>query len=554
VKRLIGFILPLVLIFSLLPGLSGTAADIGRVTLGVQYNGTLFHNATASNLSDRYTVVLDQPGRLRAVINSTALPGNARVEWRSADGVFVDWASTALDTNPYDMSVDLEAGIYMIDVISRRTGTADFSDTYNFTATATHADYNELECNNTLATAQLLATGQTVRAYLSYQDDIDIFRYDLARPGRLTVTVTGGSSGILLPQADIEWKDSNGVKMIGGHADFTALSNGRYSEFMDLEAGTYYIQISRRARHTGTYTLTGVIISANNNEVEPNNSLGMAQTLSPGQTVRGYLTYQDDVDIFRYVLPRAGRMTVNVTRDAAEGTRFPNWGANVRWLDSRGAVIGGSSSGFNFPYNGSMDLAAGTYFIEITGVAGANGRPNTGTYNLVVNDLLEQFDINVEIVPEAGGSAEGSGRYSSGASVTLRAIPQSGYRFEGWYEGGEQVESGEIFRFTAERDRSLQARFVQGAAPSPSPGASPSPSPSPEPSPSPPPEVSPAPSPVPSPQSPPSPPPSPAPPAPSPGGPTLPQTGMPFWPVFLPAALGLPALIIGGLMTKRKRK
>jgi hypothetical protein len=29
---------------------------------------------------------------------------------------------------------------------------------------------------------------------------------------------------------------------------------------------------------------------------------------------------------------------------------------------------------------------------------------------------------------------------------------------------------------------------------------------------------------------------------------------MPFWPVFLPAALGLPALIIGGLMTKRKRK
>ena len=41
-----------------------------------------------------------------------------------------------------------------------------------------------------------------------------------------------------------------------------------YDGSMDLEAGTYYIRISKAWEHTGTYELKAEFSPANNNEIE----------------------------------------------------------------------------------------------------------------------------------------------------------------------------------------------------------------------------------------------------------------------------------------------
>ncbi|MDR1439928.1 MAG: S-layer homology domain-containing protein, partial [Clostridiales bacterium] len=106
------------------------------------------------------------------------------------------------------------------------------------------------------------------------------------------------------------------------------------------------------------------------------------------------------------------------------------------------------------------------------------------------------YDITV--TAEAGGTATGAGGYAAGASVTVTAVPDAGYSFAGWYEGGILVPgAGAAYTFTAASNRALAARFLSTAAQdssdstSNSPGtsstsnitptASPSPSPTPAP-------------------------------------------------------------------------
>jgi hypothetical protein len=144
---------------------------------------------------------------------------------------------------------------------------------------------------------------------------------------------------------------------------------------MDLEAGTYFIEIIRLDNsYTGTYTLRGNFIPAGNNEIEPNNTRATAHLLTSGQTVKGFISLQDERDMYRYDLAQPGRLTVNITGDTLQY-------ANVQWLDIDGTQVRrAADSWLSSPYNVSMDLEAGTYFIEII----RNGNNYTGTYNLTI--------------------------------------------------------------------------------------------------------------------------------------------------------------------------
>ncbi|MDR1563929.1 MAG: polysaccharide deacetylase family protein [Oscillospiraceae bacterium] len=60
-----------------------------------------------------------------------------------------------------------------------------------------------------------------------------------------------------------------------------------------------------------------------------------------------------------------------------------------------------------------------------------------------------------------GGTVTGGGSYALGANVTLTATPNSGYTFDGWYEGGSKIPSaGAEYLFTVTANRTLEARFT----------------------------------------------------------------------------------------------
>jgi uncharacterized repeat protein (TIGR02543 family) len=269
---------------------------------------------------------------------------------------------------------------------------------------------NELEPNDTIEDAQLLVSGQTVRGFLSHQDDADVFQYDLEEAGRLTLSIARGTLADTWLN-EVQWLDADGTRIGGsGSTGFRF----PYNHSMDLEAGNYYIVFREREgfNNTGTYTLRGDFVSAgdlhppNQSNVRAlNRTRANAQILTPGQTVRGLISHQNNVDMYRYNLTQQGRVTVNIAR----GTLADTWQNEVQWLDVDGTRIGGSTS-FRFPYNHSMDLPPGTYFIVVTS---RQGQSNTGTYNLTIQDSNHSANAlvsGVSISPSAVSMQRGFAR------------------------------------------------------------------------------------------------------------------------------------------------
>jgi hypothetical protein len=91
-------------------------------------------------------------------------------------------------------------------------------------------------------------------------------------------------------------------------------------------------------------------------------------------------------------------------------------------------------------YNRALtdDEIAVTWNMELGG--------GTGTINLVVNPLYT-------------GSVTGGGTFNFGSSVTVKAIPYSGYVFNNWTENGSVVSTLPSYTFTVAANRNLIANF-----------------------------------------------------------------------------------------------
>lgn len=71
-----------------------------------------------------------------------------------------------------------------------------------------------------------------------------------------------------------------------------------------------------------------------------------------------------------------------------------------------------------------------------------------------------KYTITLSVDPDGGGTASGSGQVSEGQSVTVTAVPSSGYAFAGWRENGAIVSTNASYTFPASADRSLTAVFA----------------------------------------------------------------------------------------------
>ena len=67
--------------------------------------------------------------------------------------------------------------------------------------------------------------------------------------------------------------------------------------------------------------------------------------------------------------------------------------------------------------------------------------------------------INVATTLSDGGSVVGAGNYANGEMVFLKAIPNSGYSFDGWYADGNLISNNQEYNFTAEKNIILEAKF-----------------------------------------------------------------------------------------------
>lgn len=74
--------------------------------------------------------------------------------------------------------------------------------------------------------------------------------------------------------------------------------------------------------------------------------------------------------------------------------------------------------------------------------------------------VLVYPDYNVNVSSSVGGTATASGIYEKGTLLTLTAVPNDGYIFDGWYENGNLLHLvEEEYSITVDCNRNLEARF-----------------------------------------------------------------------------------------------
>jgi hypothetical protein len=100
-----------------------------------------------------------------------------------------------------------------------------------------------------------------------------------------------------------------------------------------------------------------------------------------------------------------------------------------------------------------------TFTVEASEVGGATV---SKTYNVTIAGIggPVSFTIDASASPTIGGTITGAGIYNDGNLVTLDAIPNSGYYFVDWTEGGAHFAFTKTYSFTAVGNRSLIANFT----------------------------------------------------------------------------------------------
>ncbi len=77
----------------------------------------------------------------------------------------------------------------------------------------------------------------------------------------------------------------------------------------------------------------------------------------------------------------------------------------------------------------------------------------------------KKFDLILNCLPEAGGTAEGSGEFEKGDEVTIKATANEGYEFLGWYVGDNLYSDAAETKITIRGKTTYTAKFKDLSAP-----------------------------------------------------------------------------------------
>ena len=84
---------------------------------------------------------------------------------------------------------------------------------------------------------------------------------------------------------------------------------------------------------------------------------------------------------------------------------------------------------------------------------------NQYSFNIQLRDwkftVSFKKEYTVTVSAGTGGTVSGGGKVLDGSSCTVTARANSGYSFDGWYEGSSKVSSSASYTFTVSSNRTL---------------------------------------------------------------------------------------------------
>lgn len=136
-----------------------------------------------------------------------------------------------------------------------------------------------------------------------------------------------------------------------------------------------------------------------------------------------------------------------------------------------GAVSGGGTYEENQQVTLTATPASGYRFVEWR--KGGTKVSESASYGITVSSnetytaIFERLPVNytVNVTSSGGGTVTGGGSYREGTSVTVTAVPASGYRFTEWRENGTKVSDNASYTFIIDKNRTLTAIFEKAETP-----------------------------------------------------------------------------------------
>ena len=159
-------------------------------------------------------------------------------------------------------------------------------------------------------------------------------------------------------------------------------------------------------------------------------------------------------------LPIAGGMVLYAKWTETEGARY----CTVRYDSTGGTAVpaekvvyGGKAIEPDAPIKPGYDFAGWYLGEEKWSFVGYSV---TEDITLVAKWILSNRKYNLTVISGAGGSADGAGEYLYNETATVRAVADTGYHFEGWYEGDRKVSGDTVYSFgMPAKDYTLTAKF-----------------------------------------------------------------------------------------------
>lgn len=357
---------------------------------------------------DYYKIQLLKPGRIN--VTSKSYQYGMNVMLLSDDEVTdIDsdnlWYGTLEEPKSLTQTADLEAGTYYIKIKSLDS----YTGTYDINVSYLAMNNQDVEPNQVKDDAQpFTLNSSTKTGFLSWSDNLDLYKITLSKPGSVTLSATSYLYGVR-----VELLDSNLDKAaIDSNVWYGTLTEPkRFVKTVDLEAGTYFIRLKNLDHYTGKYQLKLNYQAANNQDKKGNDTPKTAQDLRLNSSLTGYLTWNDNIDVYKIKLTKSGKINFYTTS--------ATYGLNVQLLKSNGITsvlsenIWYGSTKSPKRWNRTVKLSAGTYYIKI------NQLDNyTGKYAVRVNLLDTTPPANPKVNKVKSSSTYISGKTEANATVT----------------------------------------------------------------------------------------------------------------------------------------
>jgi len=338
---------------------NNTLSTASPIALNENYQSHLQHRDDI----DFYKFNLSKNGKL-----SISLPNVSNKSWKyhlyDSQGNEYPWYSytdyNELAKGNSVTSIGLPAGDYFLRV-SRYTGEVA-GEPYTLQLKFVIGDTFEREKNDTLSTATPVAVNKIYDTGLQYNDDIDFYKFNLPKSGKLSIIIPNVSGKSWMYRL----YDSNGKEFPWyNNTTYDELAKGNSVTSIGLPAGDYYVRVSRYTGNVGNvpYSVQFKFTAGDTYEKENNDTLSVATPITVNKLYEAELITRDDNDYYRFTLSSSSIVNLGTIKNNKDTYLY----SYVTDNNGKSYDIG----------SGKVKLSAGTYYVRMSG--GATG------YKLKIN-------------------------------------------------------------------------------------------------------------------------------------------------------------------------